>query len=543
MDITVVDTDAPSQSNSQSKSDADLSRYLATSNTSSLSASPLPWHAADDNYGYGHNSLGLYDAPNDPGYGWSEQEANKYIVADHPLVDHEMELSDHSHTTDSGSRESSNPYSDSTFVRYGETWQNSSTYGPHGQETLLPPLPPGSPGPRDLHLPESHLTMYPPSPPYGSPFLGSSGINILPHLRDSPQDSRILLHGLLLDHPSPLSSTSSSHPPSSNEERCVSLKQLTAPYLSPKGGAGMKTASSSDDTPVKNSGRLTRLGDGKSTRGGRGGARGGRGGRRKGSAIPRRDPELKEAPLATGSRLKRRRPSYTSSDSSTVSEVSIPLPKRPKRNAVSKVANTFTDSESADDSGDAYLPSKSPSPYASQSDSARSSSPEYAPSKPKKRGSAKGTDVLKMTAAEALAKLTAEKANAENEDSDGQQYQPYHKFDTEKRKNGTIPLPVPVPHLTKKSRGRKVPYIDARMARPVLSEDEYDTGTSRSRGTPARRGRGGNRGAGGARSFVCAVPGCGKGFVRGEHLKRHVRSIHTHEKRKFDLFLCLHYLF
>ncbi|KAJ7173305.1 hypothetical protein C8R46DRAFT_867130, partial [Mycena filopes] len=32
------------------------------------------------------------------------------------------------------------------------------------------------------------------------------------------------------------------------------------------------------------------------------------------------------------------------------------------------------------------------------------------------------------------------------------------------------------------------------------------------------------------RAFVCSVEGCGKGFVRGEHLKRHVRSIHTYEK-------------
>ncbi|KJA14618.1 hypothetical protein HYPSUDRAFT_150144 [Hypholoma sublateritium FD-334 SS-4] len=34
----------------------------------------------------------------------------------------------------------------------------------------------------------------------------------------------------------------------------------------------------------------------------------------------------------------------------------------------------------------------------------------------------------------------------------------------------------------------------------------------------------------GSRTYVCVVPGCGKCFVRGEHLKRHVRSIHTHDK-------------
>ncbi|KIP02488.1 hypothetical protein PHLGIDRAFT_79048, partial [Phlebiopsis gigantea 11061_1 CR5-6] len=32
------------------------------------------------------------------------------------------------------------------------------------------------------------------------------------------------------------------------------------------------------------------------------------------------------------------------------------------------------------------------------------------------------------------------------------------------------------------------------------------------------------------RSYKCKVPGCSKYFQRGEHLKRHVRSIHTNEK-------------
>ena len=34
------------------------------------------------------------------------------------------------------------------------------------------------------------------------------------------------------------------------------------------------------------------------------------------------------------------------------------------------------------------------------------------------------------------------------------------------------------------------------------------------------------------RGYKCKVPGCNKCFQRGEHLKRHVRSIHTNEKRK-----------
>ncbi|KAF9449389.1 hypothetical protein P691DRAFT_667595 [Macrolepiota fuliginosa MF-IS2] len=85
-----------------------------------------------------------------------------------------------------------------------------------------------------------------------------------------------------------------------------------------------------------------------------------------------------------------------------------------------------------------------------------------------------------------------------------------------RRRNGHIPLPVPVPHLIKKSRGRKVPYI----AKEVTSRGGSSTSSS-----PKKRGREEAK-----RVFVCDVSGCGKCFVRGEHLKRHVRSIHTHDK-------------
>ncbi|KAI8997071.1 hypothetical protein BDB01DRAFT_711830, partial [Pilobolus umbonatus] len=34
----------------------------------------------------------------------------------------------------------------------------------------------------------------------------------------------------------------------------------------------------------------------------------------------------------------------------------------------------------------------------------------------------------------------------------------------------------------------------------------------------------------GSRSFTCKADGCGKVFKRSEHLKRHIRSIHTLEK-------------
>ncbi|KAF8554345.1 hypothetical protein OG21DRAFT_1412737, partial [Imleria badia] len=66
--------------------------------------------------------------------------------------------------------------------------------------------------------------------------------------------------------------------------------------------------------------------------------------------------------------------------------------------------------------------------------------------------------------------------------------------------------PVPVPNLTKKSRGRRVP-----TAEDPAAEGETVEG---------KKGR----------VYVCKVQDCGKCFSRGEHLKRHIRSIHTHEK-------------
>lgn len=60
--------------------------------------------------------------------------------------------------------------------------------------------------------------------------------------------------------------------------------------------------------------------------------------------------------------------------------------------------------------------------------------------------------------------------------------------------------------ITKRSRGRRVPNDPEQMN---------------------------NLGKSG-KVYTCKVPGCGKCFKRSEHLKRHVRSIHTDEKREFN---------
>ncbi|EIW87214.1 hypothetical protein CONPUDRAFT_46073, partial [Coniophora puteana RWD-64-598 SS2] len=92
-------------------------------------------------------------------------------------------------------------------------------------------------------------------------------------------------------------------------------------------------------------------------------------------------------------------------------------------------------------------------------------------------------------------------------------------FTTERRgpRIRTAP-PVPVPNLTKKSRGRRVPTASQSGEIAIPEEAPAVTPTKTSRG------------------YVCQVEECGKCFSRGEHLKRHIRSIHTHEKP----FKCTH---
>jgi hypothetical protein len=81
--------------------------------------------------------------------------------------------------------------------------------------------------------------------------------------------------------------------------------------------------------------------------------------------------------------------------------------------------------------------------------------------------------------------------------------------------------PVPVPNLTKKSRGRRVPTSPLPTQTAELAPDKPSDRKPRKKN---------------GRVYMCEVADCGKFFVRGEHLKRHVRSIHTHEKRLFDFF-------
>ena len=104
----------------------------------------------------------------------------------------------------------------------------------------------------------------------------------------------------------------------------------------------------------------------------------------------------------------------------------------------------------------------------------------------------------------------------------------------------SIGIPIPIPNLTKKSRGRKVPTTTTLFQPPDPSDDEYPSNGRRGRsnrggGNRARKSGPSSSSSGRrdqSRTYRCQVVDCGKCFVRGEHLKRHIRSIHTNEKRE-----------
>ena len=293
------------------------------------------------------------------------------------------------------------------------------------------------------------------------------------------------------------------------------------------------------------------------------------------------------APAASPSRLKRRRPSYSSSSSSANnitsssdaheqggSEPSPPKRTRPvttrTRKAKAKASKMLTWSEDDAEYGndgeeDVFVPSQSASPD-------QASVSEYSGSGfPFRRVAHKGKDKMPDISAAQMAVRypmgrgagslgmgmgndNGDKAEDETGgDGDGE-WQPL-PFDASPptpgpststsrgRRNGTQC------HLTKKSRGRKVPYVDACAARGASAgagtsagsgaggedgnSDEVADEEGVVRGAPSRKGRGGQAGASGSggRLFVYQVPGCGKCYVRGEHLKRHV-STHTNERRE-----------
>ncbi|KAG2011237.1 zinc finger and SCAN domain-containing protein 5 [Coprinopsis cinerea AmutBmut pab1-1] len=224
--------------------------------------------------------------------------------------------------------------------------------------------------------------------------------------------------------------------------------------------------------------------------------------------------------------------------------------RRTRRKNPPTVAAPTADPSHSDDMEDedseGYLPSSSP--FGSRHNSPISKRPpsiglsddvmELGPRPRRGKGKAKGSAALALAVVTQISRLKQTVENGLSESVDG-----ITDLDLDpdsvairpgrKRKNNPIPLPVPVPHLIKKSRGRKVPHArelssdcGESLEEPLDDEPEASSTASRTRkaATPYSLGEGGKR------TYMCEVAGCGKCFVRGEHLKRHVRSIHTYDK-------------
>jgi hypothetical protein len=92
--------------------------------------------------------------------------------------------------------------------------------------------------------------------------------------------------------------------------------------------------------------------------------------------------------------------------------------------------------------------------------------------------------------------------------------------------------PPPNPVITNKSSSPNIisPFMSTPKPEIVQNFSPQQKKMPRSRGRRVSNNPTNN----GARMFTCKTDGCGKIFKRSEHLKRHIRSIHTLEKRKFS---------
>ncbi|KIJ54363.1 hypothetical protein M422DRAFT_147972, partial [Sphaerobolus stellatus SS14] len=73
----------------------------------------------------------------------------------------------------------------------------------------------------------------------------------------------------------------------------------------------------------------------------------------------------------------------------------------------------------------------------------------------------------------------------------------------------------PIQVITRKSRGRRVPNVYQIYGSFAKAAAVIAAGGSK---------------APNARNAVCFIPGCGGCFLRNEHLKRHLISIHSQDK-------------
>ncbi|KAG6817130.1 hypothetical protein H0H87_012321 [Tephrocybe sp. NHM501043] len=508
--------------------DTALTQYFGGAPIAGVTDAMLSWREADHHYG-----LTLFNPPSLDA--WPEESSHKYVDVNHPIVVDDREVdrrSDHSTTTDSDSRgSSSNTLSTGSLPPNGLSsysqdpdWENfpvTVTYSPHGQTEFIPAM--DSTASLFALIDHDHVS---------NPFFLNPSSDVLSPTISPATFNEARSHersvGQIRAHPHPDSPPLSA---SLCDRPCISISELNAPYIPNINESATRElavlssseAASSDQPSRKRPRSIT------SQR------------RDRAPSRPRRRAaQLTTTPIMSSSRSRRRAPSFTSLSSSELSD-SPPISKRPrflpektKEEDITLQHGEDNDGEESDvTDSDAYSPSCSPSvdTESDYSESASLSLPHVS-RKPTKKS------ILKMSAADALAQLSGSTSSAMSLDPVGEWVPTDSSGLTLSRRNRPIPVPVPVPHLIKKSRGRKVPYVNTRVARGLPVEDPIydgdDDGNAGRGSSRPGRGRGGGR-SGSGRSFVCTVEGCGKCFIRGEHLKRHIRSIHTNDKHKITI--------
>ncbi|CDH57348.1 predicted protein [Lichtheimia corymbifera JMRC:FSU:9682] len=102
-----------------------------------------------------------------------------------------------------------------------------------------------------------------------------------------------------------------------------------------------------------------------------------------------------------------------------------------------------------------------------------------------------------------------------------------------------MPLTLPFKHVEHASQQQQHTMNNYTIAAPTTNDNNGKKSISPPATTTTQPRSRGRRVSSvptqGERMFVCQTEGCGKVFKRSEHLKRHTRSIHTLEKRKWGI--------
>lgn len=226
---------------------------------------------------------------------------------------------------------------------------------------------------------------------------------------------------------------------------------------------------------------------------------------------PRKSPRSAKTAGRPGTRKSTRgRPS-------AISHVAAPVEK--VASATPEVEIPYEDEQSSSEDDDVYSSEEDDEVHSSDDDFVPGND-DYSTSRGRRtRKTRRGGSSFNGTAAMALQRVSEAHGGEKAREDRGQKRKraDSDSSDGEESSNGEL-------GVNKSSRGRKVPTLQQHMA-------ETTDGIVKRAKAPKTNG--------GKRTFVCVTEGCGKCFLRSEHLKRHVRSLHTFDKREFPFLVSL----